>query len=87
MAYQSMERPRYVVPVLGNVYAVIEAYSWPLVRAATGFFFLPHGVQKLFGFWGATSPGRPRALPSKGCTRRRSGLITSAVWNFSAGSF
>ena len=52
MAYQSMDRPRYVVPALGTVYSAIEAYSWPLVRAATGFFFLPHGMQKLFGFWG-----------------------------------
>jgi putative oxidoreductase len=34
------------------VYSAIEVYSWPLVRAATGFFFLPHGMQKLFGFWG-----------------------------------
>jgi putative oxidoreductase len=30
----------------------MEVGSWPLVRAATGFFFLPHGMQKLFGFWG-----------------------------------
>jgi putative oxidoreductase len=52
MAYQSMDRPRYVVPALGTVYSAIEVYSWPLVRAATGFFFLPHGMQKLFGFWG-----------------------------------
>ncbi|HEX3417532.1 MAG TPA: hypothetical protein VHT21_14185, partial [Stellaceae bacterium] len=52
MAYQSMDRPRYVVPALGTVYSAIEVYSWPLVRAATGSFFLPHGMQKLFGFWG-----------------------------------
>ena len=52
MAYQSMDRPRYVVPALGTVYSAIEVYSWPLMRAATGFFFLPHGMQKLFGFWG-----------------------------------
>jgi putative oxidoreductase len=52
MAYESMDRPRYVLPALGNVYAAIEAYSWPLVRAATGLFFLPHGMQKLFGSWG-----------------------------------
>jgi putative oxidoreductase len=47
-----MDRPRYVVPALGTVYSAIEVYSWPLVRVATGFFFLPHGIQKLFGFWG-----------------------------------
>src|SRR5258705_4035450 len=52
MAYQSMDRPRYVVPALGTVYSAIEVYSWALVRAAIGFFFLPHGMQKLFGFWG-----------------------------------
>ena len=52
MAYQSMDRPRYVVPALGSVYSALEVYSWPLVRAATGFFFLPHGMQKLSGFWG-----------------------------------
>jgi len=52
MAYPSMDRPRYVVPALGTLYSAIEVYSWPLVRAATGFFFLPHGMQKLFGFWG-----------------------------------
>ncbi len=52
MAYQSMDRPRYVVPALGSVYSALEVYSWPLVRAATGFFFLPHGTQKLLGFWG-----------------------------------
>jgi uncharacterized membrane protein YphA (DoxX/SURF4 family) len=23
-----------------------------MVRAATGLFFIPHGMQKLFGFWG-----------------------------------
>jgi putative oxidoreductase len=52
MAYQSTDGPRHVVPALGNVYVALETYSWPLVRAATGFFFIPHGVQKLFGLWG-----------------------------------
>ena len=35
-----------------TIYSAAEAYSWPLVRVATGLFFLPHGMQKLFGFWG-----------------------------------
>jgi putative oxidoreductase len=52
MAYRSIDRPRYLFPGLGALYAALDAYSWPLVRAATGFFFLPHGMQKLFGFWG-----------------------------------
>jgi putative oxidoreductase len=52
MTYQTADRPSYLVPALGSVYTALDAYSWPLVRAATGFFFLPHGMQKLFGFWG-----------------------------------
>jgi len=50
--YDSLDRPRYVIPVLGHVYAGLETYSWPLVRVATGLFFVPHGMQKLFGLWG-----------------------------------
>src|SRR5438128_8965755 len=52
MTYDSMDRPRYLVPALGGLYTALEAYSWPLVRVATGLFFMPHGMQKLFGFWG-----------------------------------
>ena len=82
MAYDSIDRPRYVVPALGTIYTVLEAYSWPLVRVATGFFFLPHGMQKLFGVWGGDITRTAGALPGKGCTRRCSGPITSAVSSF-----
>jgi hypothetical protein len=41
------ERPRYLVPALGGIYGALDTYSWPLVRAATGLFFVPHGLQKL----------------------------------------
>jgi putative oxidoreductase len=50
--YDSIDRPRYVVPGLAGIYAALDTYSWPLVRAATGLFFVPHGMQKLLGFWG-----------------------------------
>jgi putative oxidoreductase len=51
--YQSLDRPpRYFVPVLGGLYGALETYSWPLLRVATGLFFVPHGMQKLFGLWG-----------------------------------
>ena len=52
MTYPSMDRQHYIVPALERVYTGFEVLSWPLVRAATGAFFLPHGMQKLFGFWG-----------------------------------
>ena len=46
------ERPRYLVPALGGIYSALKTYSWPLVCIATGLFFVPHGLQKLFGMWG-----------------------------------
>jgi len=48
----TVHEQRYVVPGLGAIYGALELYSWPLVRAATGLFFVPHGMQKLFGAWG-----------------------------------
>jgi putative oxidoreductase len=50
--YESIDRPRYVVPRLAGIYAALDSYSWPLIRVATGLFFVPHGMQKLFGAWG-----------------------------------
>jgi len=50
--YDSIDRPRYLVPRLGGIYAALDTYSWPLIRVATGLFFVPHGLQKLFGLWG-----------------------------------
>jgi uncharacterized membrane protein YphA (DoxX/SURF4 family) len=81
-----MDRPRYVLPALGGVYTALEAYSWPLVRAATGFFFVPHGMQKLFGFWGGDIVKFAESFAKQGRTRRCCGPITSAAWSSSAGS-
>lgn len=50
--YGSLRRQRYLIPALGSLYAALDLYSWPLVRIATGLFFVPHGMQKLFGAWG-----------------------------------
>ena len=48
----SHPKPHYVVPALGRLYATLDVYGWALVRVATGLFFVPHGMQKLFGLWG-----------------------------------
>src|ERR1700749_3055841 len=56
--YQNIDRqrpqaqPKFFIPALGGVYPALERLAWPLVRVATGLFFMPHGMQKLFGFWG-----------------------------------
>jgi putative oxidoreductase len=78
MTYDSIDRPRYVVPALGNLYAAFEAYSWPVVRAATGLFCMPHGMQKLFGIWGGNI-----ARTAKGFAKQ--GLNPSLFWAYYIG--
>lgn len=39
-------------PRLAKLYRPFEEYSWPLVRFAAGLFLVPHGAQKLFGWFG-----------------------------------
>jgi putative oxidoreductase len=50
--YDNSDQPGYILPGLAGLYRATEIFSWPLLRIATGLFFVPHGMQKLFGFWG-----------------------------------
>ena len=43
---------RLIVPALGPLYAQLARWSYPLIRAATGLMLMPHGAQKLFGWFG-----------------------------------
>ncbi len=44
--------PRPIVPALAPLYARLSRLSYPLIRAATGLTLMPHGAQKLFGWFG-----------------------------------
>ncbi len=44
--------PRPIVPALAPLYAKLSRLSYPLIRAATGLALMPHGAQKLFGWFG-----------------------------------
>jgi putative oxidoreductase len=46
-------RDTLIVPVLGPVYDTLREYAYPLLRIVVGFVFMPHGLQKLFGMFGA----------------------------------
>ena len=39
-------------PRLAKLYRPLEHFSWPLIRFAAGLFLVPHGAQKLFGWFG-----------------------------------
>ena len=51
MSYD-MTLPRPIVPALAPLYAKLSRLSYPLIRAATGLTLMPHGAQKLFGWFG-----------------------------------
>ncbi len=51
MSYD-MTHPRPIVPALAPLYAKLSRLSYPLIRAATGLALMPHGAQKLFGWFG-----------------------------------
>ncbi len=44
--------PQPIVPALAPLYARLSHLSYPLIRAAAGLALMPHGAQKLFGWFG-----------------------------------
>ena len=42
----------YLIPSLGRALEALQPYAYPLMRFATGIMFVPHGAQKLFGWFG-----------------------------------
>src|SRR6266851_6837181 len=43
---------RLYVPAFGGIYEKVEPYALPLLRLALGVILMPHGCQKLFGWFG-----------------------------------
>jgi putative oxidoreductase len=44
--------PRHYVPAFSGIYAVFDPIALPLLRLTTGVVLMPHGCQKLFGWFG-----------------------------------
>ncbi len=40
------------IPVLGGFYDAVSGLGYPLIRFITGLVLMPHGAQKLFGWFG-----------------------------------
>src|SRR5260370_41889229 len=43
---------RYYIPALGNLWASLNSFALPILRAGLGIILLAHGCQKLFGLFG-----------------------------------
>ena len=53
---------RYYIPSLGNLYARLEPFVLPLLRAGLGIILIAHGCQKLFGMFGGMGLNANAAL-------------------------
>jgi putative oxidoreductase len=43
---------RLYVPALGAIYSAVNGYAEPILRIVLGGILIPHGCQKLFGWFG-----------------------------------
>ncbi|MBN9048133.1 MAG: DoxX family protein [Rhizobiales bacterium] len=52
------ERSRLFIPALAPLYAALSPIALPLLRVALGIILIPHGCQKLFGWFGGAGFAR-----------------------------
>jgi putative oxidoreductase len=52
------DSPRLIVPALGRIYAKFSTCAETALRIALGVILIPHGLQKLFGWFGGAGLAR-----------------------------
>lgn len=52
MTTAAFSSPKPYIPPLGGLTRALSPFGEPLVRATAGLFLLPHGAQKLLGWFG-----------------------------------
>src|SRR5260370_36509440 len=57
---------RYVFPALGPLYERCQRFAYPILRVSFGLWFIPHGCQKLFGWWGGNIAGPAKGVAAAG---------------------
>src|SRR2546427_12113245 len=64
---QTAQQPsRYVFPALGALYERCQRFAYPILRVSFGLWFIPHGCQKLFGWWGGNIAGTAKGMAAAG---------------------
>src|SRR2546425_5347703 len=61
---------RYVFPALGALYERCQRFAYPILRVSFGLWFIPHGCQKLFGWWGGNIAGTAKGMAAAGLEPR-----------------
>src|SRR5258708_19182683 len=61
---------RYVFPALGALYERCQRFAYPILRVTFGVWFIPHGCQKLFGWWGGNCSRTAEGMAAAGILAR-----------------
>jgi uncharacterized membrane protein YphA (DoxX/SURF4 family) len=71
-------QPRRIIPPLGALYDALSPLALPMIRVTAGLLLLPHGSQKLFGWFGGKGmQATPSSLPAPASSRAGSGRCSS----------
>ena len=65
-------------PALGTLYQRCERYAWPILRVTYGLWFVPHGCQKLFGWFGGNIQGVAKGMAA-------AGIVPGMFWAYYIG--
>jgi len=69
---------QYVFPALGTLYQRCDRFAWPILRVAYGLWFVPHGCQKLFGWFGGNIEGVAKGMAA-------AGIVPGMFWAYYIG--
>ena len=88
----SGQRPRYIIPALGRLYASLSDFAWLVLRVTVGGCLIPHGMQKLFMAFCCCKPismsisGDRTALTLDGCLQGARMTLPPNIIVFAAAS-
>ncbi len=74
-----------VLPLLTPLYAKLASIADPLLRIAVGGFLIPHGAQKLFGWFGADPAGERDLFEEVGLKPAKAWIACIGVIQFFGG--
>jgi putative oxidoreductase len=63
---ETAQGSQYVIPSLGALYERLKPYAYTLLRVAYGAWYIPHGGQKLFGWFGGNIANTAKGMDAGG---------------------
>lgn len=75
----TQQAPQYVFPALGRLYERCKPYAYTILRVSYGLWYVPHGCQKLLGWFGGSIEGTAKGMAS-------AGIVPPMFWAYYIGT-